>query len=97
MHPFTNLEGLTGVFVTGEKPQWIVGDEKYVVRSYGLKQAAFTFGRTTHLGGKGEYFIRIEDVSSNGELESRIPADASIGHIYLLFAPRTQYGFRHTL
>lgn len=63
MHPFTNLEGMTGVFVTGEKPQWIVGDEKYSVRSYGLKQAAFTFGRTTHLGGKGEYFIRIEDVS----------------------------------
>ena len=63
MHPFDNLEGLTGVFITGEKPQWIIGDEKYDVRSYALKQAAYTFGRTTHLGGKGEYFIRIEDVS----------------------------------
>lgn len=53
------------MFVTGEKPQWIVGDEKYDVRSYGLKQAAWSFGRTTHLGGRGEYFIRIEDVSSS--------------------------------
>lgn len=63
MHPFSQLEGLTGVFVTGEKPQWIVGDEKYPGRSFALKQAAYTFGATTHLGGRGEYFIRIEDVS----------------------------------
>lgn len=63
MHPFSDLEGYTGVFVTGEKPQWIIGSAVHPVRSFGLKQAAATFGRTTHLGGMGEYFIRIEDVS----------------------------------
>jgi cleavage and polyadenylation specificity factor subunit 1 len=63
--PFTNIEGLTGVFVTGEKPFWIVGSDAHGVRAFGLKQAAMAFGRTTHLGGTGEYFIRIEDVRSH--------------------------------
>jgi cleavage and polyadenylation specificity factor subunit 1 len=60
--PFTNIEGLTGAFITGEKPFWIVGSDSHGVRAFGLKQAAMAFGRTTHLGGTGEYFIRIEDV-----------------------------------
>ena len=32
------------------------------MRAFALKQAAMAFGKTTHLGGAGEYFIRIEDV-----------------------------------
>lgn len=60
--PFDDLEGLTGAFITGEKPHWVVSSDKHPVRMYGLKQAAMAFGRTTHLGGVGEYFIRIEDV-----------------------------------
>ena len=91
------------MFVTGEKPQWIVGDEKYDVRSYGLKQAAWSFGRTTHLGGKGEYFIRIEDVSPsrsavlytspNRMSVYRVGANPAehVGHFYLLLAPITQH------
>lgn len=63
LHPFDDLEGYTGCFVTGEKPQWIIGSDKHPLRSFGLKQAAKTFGVTRHLGGMGDYFIRIEDVS----------------------------------
>ena len=63
MIPFSGVEGLTGVFITGDKPQWIVSSDAHVVKAYGLKQAAFAFGKTTHLGGTGEYFIRIEDGS----------------------------------
>lgn len=61
--PFADIEGHTGAFITGEKPQWVMSSDAHVVKSYGLKQAAFAFGKTTHLGGKGEYFIRIEDGS----------------------------------
>ncbi|WVQ81298.1 protein CFT1 [Cryptococcus sp. DSM 104549] len=63
IHPFNNVEGLTGAFITGEKPQWIISSEAHPLRAYALKQAAMAFGKTTHLGGKGEYFIRIEDGS----------------------------------
>lgn len=63
MIPFNNIEGLTGVFITGDRPQWVVSSDAHVVKAYGLKQAAFAFGKTTHLGGTGEYFIRIEDGS----------------------------------
>ncbi|WRT69124.1 protein CFT1 [Kwoniella shivajii] len=61
--PFSDIEGLTGAFITGEKPHWIVSSEAHPLRTYALKQAAMAFGKTTHLGGKGEYFIRIEDGS----------------------------------
>nr|XP_018259229.1 protein CFT1 [Kwoniella dejecticola CBS 10117]OBR81387.1 protein CFT1 [Kwoniella dejecticola CBS 10117] len=61
--PFAQIEGITGAFITGEKPHWIIGSEAHPLRTYALKQAAMAFGKTTHLGGKGEYFIRIEDGS----------------------------------
>ncbi|OXG80075.1 protein CFT1 [Cryptococcus neoformans var. grubii Br795] len=61
--PFNNIEGLTGAFITGEKPHWIISSEAHPLRAFALKQAAMAFGKTTHLGGKGEYFIRIEDGS----------------------------------
>ncbi|ORY33060.1 cleavage and polyadenylation specific protein [Naematelia encephala] len=61
--PFANVEGLTGAFITGEKPHWIVGSDAHGIKAFGLKQAAMAFGRTTHLGGTGEYFVRIEDGS----------------------------------
>ncbi|KAL1407554.1 mRNA cleavage and polyadenylation factor subunit [Vanrija albida] len=61
--PFENIEGLTGAFVTGEKPHWILSSDAHPVRSFGLKQAAYAFAKATHLGGKGEYFMRIEDGS----------------------------------
>ncbi|WWC91156.1 uncharacterized protein L201_006097 [Kwoniella dendrophila CBS 6074] len=61
--PFENIEGITGAFITGEKPHWIISSESHPLRTYALKQAAMAFGKTTHLGGKGEYFIRIEDGS----------------------------------
>jgi cleavage and polyadenylation specificity factor subunit 1 len=65
--PFANIDGLTGAFVTGEKPHWILASDTHPVKAFGLKQAAFSFGKTTHLGGRGEYFIRIEDVSRSKE------------------------------
>ncbi|WWC98043.1 protein CFT1 [Kwoniella sp. B9012] len=61
--PFDEIEGITGAFITGEKPHWIVSSDAHPLRTYALKQAAMSFGKTTHLGGKGEYFIRIEDGS----------------------------------
>lgn len=61
--PFADLEGLTGAFITGERPQWILASDAHPVHAYGLKQAAYAFGRTTHHGGTGEYFLRIEDGS----------------------------------
>ncbi|WVF65469.1 protein CFT1 [Kwoniella sp. CBS 6097] len=61
--PFANIEGQTGAFITGEKPHWILSSEAHPIRTFALKQAAMAFGKTTHLGGKGEYFIRIEDGS----------------------------------
>ncbi|WWD21338.1 protein CFT1 [Kwoniella shandongensis] len=61
--PFSNIEGLTGAFITGEKPHWILSSDAHPIRSFALKQAAMAFGKTTHLGGAGEYFIRIEDGS----------------------------------
>ncbi|WWD06819.1 protein CFT1 [Kwoniella europaea PYCC6329] len=61
--PFNEIEGITGAFITGEKPHWIVSSDAHPLRTYALKQAAMSFGKTTHLGGKGEYFIRIEDGS----------------------------------
>ncbi|KAK4687316.1 cleavage and polyadenylation specificity factor subunit 1, partial [Tremellales sp. Uapishka_1] len=61
--PFANVEGLTGAFITGDKPHWILADEKHPIRAFALKQAAMAFAKTTHLGGAGEYFIRIEDGS----------------------------------
>lgn len=61
--PFANIEGHTGAFITGEKPQWILSSDAHPLKAYSLKQSAFAFSRTTHLGGTGEYFIRIEDVS----------------------------------
>jgi len=61
--PFSNLEGQSGAFVTGERPQWILSSDAHPLKAYGLKQSAFAFARTTHLGGTGEYFIKIEDVS----------------------------------
>jgi cleavage and polyadenylation specificity factor subunit 1 len=60
---FSNIEGLSGAFITGEKPHWVVSSDAHPLRTYGLKQAAMAFGRTTHLGGAGEFFVRIEDVS----------------------------------
>ena len=63
LHPFFSIESLTGVFVTGERPQWIVSSDAHPVKSFGLRQAAIAFGKTTHLGGTGEYFIRIQDGS----------------------------------
>ncbi|BEI92713.1 uncharacterized protein CcaverHIS019_0503410 [Cutaneotrichosporon cavernicola] len=61
--PFADLEGLTGAFITGERPHWILASDAHPVHAYGLKQAAYAFGRTTHHGGTGEYFLRIEDGS----------------------------------
>ncbi|WVR09012.1 protein CFT1 [Kwoniella sp. DSM 27419] len=61
--PFSNIEGLTGAFITGEKPHWILSSDAHPLRTFALKQAAIAFGKTTHLGGKGEYFVRIEDGS----------------------------------
>jgi cleavage and polyadenylation specificity factor subunit 1 len=61
--PFSNLEGQTGAFITGDKPQWILSSDAHPLKAYGLKQSAYAFARTTHLGGAGEYFIKIEDVS----------------------------------
>ncbi|ORX39210.1 cleavage and polyadenylation specific protein [Kockovaella imperatae] len=61
--PFTNIEGYTGLFITGEKPHWVLSSDAHPIRSFGLKQAAVAFGKTTHLGGTGEYFMRIEDGS----------------------------------
>ena len=61
--PFSNLEGQTGAFITGEKPQWILSSDAHPLKAYGLKQSAYAFARTTHLGGTGEYFIKIDDVS----------------------------------
>ncbi|WVW79420.1 protein CFT1 [Kwoniella bestiolae CBS 10118] len=61
--PFDEIEGIIGAFITGEKPHWIVSSDAHPLRTYALKQAAMSFGKTTHLGGKGEYFIRIEDGS----------------------------------
>lgn len=88
LHPFTSLEGLTGVFITGDKPQWILSSDAHPVRAYALKQAAMAFGKTTHLGGMGEYFIRIEDVSPN-ELCGGIPTLS--GLLHLLLATQSQY------
>lgn len=61
--PFANIEGHTGAFITGEKPHWILSSDAHPLKTYGLKQSAFAFARTTHLGATNEYFIRIEDVS----------------------------------
>lgn len=61
--PFADIEGLTGAFLKGERPQWIISSDAHPVRAYGLKQAAYAFGKTTHHGGRGEYFMRIEDGS----------------------------------
>ena len=61
--PFSNIEGHTGAFITGEKPHWILSSDAHPLKTYGLKQSAFAFARTTHLGATNEYFIRIEDVS----------------------------------
>ena len=63
MIPFANIESQTGVFITGDKPQWVMSSDAHPLHVFGLKQAAFAFGKTTHLGGQGEYFIRIEDGS----------------------------------
>lgn len=60
--PFTDIEGHSGAFITGERPHWILSSDSHPLKAVALKQAAMAFGRTTHLGGKGEYFIRIEDV-----------------------------------
>lgn len=61
--PFADIEGMTGAFITGERPHWILSSDAHPVHAYGLKQAAYAFGKTTHHGGNGEYFLRIEDVS----------------------------------
>ncbi|WWC73047.1 protein CFT1 [Kwoniella pini CBS 10737] len=76
--PFSQIEGITGAFITGEKPHWIVGSEAHPLRTYALKQAAMAFGRTTHLGGKGEYFIRIEDGSFICYLPTTLNTDFAI-------------------
>lgn len=68
MIPFSNIEGLTGAFITGEKPHWIISNESHPIRAFALKQAAMAFAKTTHLGQQGEYFIRIEDVGSVNKL-----------------------------
>lgn len=74
MIPFANIENSTGVFITGDKPHWVMSSDSHPVRAFALKQAAVAFGRTTHLGGTGEYFIRIEDVSAdvNGDVEHHL-------------------------
>lgn len=61
--PFTDIEGLTGAFITGERPHWIISSDSHPIRAFGLKQAAYAFCKTTHQGGHGEYFLRIEDGS----------------------------------
>lgn len=61
--PFADIEGMTGAFITGERPQWILASDAHPIHAYGLKQAAYAFGKTTHHGGNGEYFLRIEDGS----------------------------------
>ncbi|KAL7421114.1 mRNA cleavage and polyadenylation factor subunit [Cryptotrichosporon argae] len=75
LHSFHNVESQTGAFVTGEKPQWIMSSDAHPIRAYALKQAAFAFGKTTHLGGRGEYFIRIEDGSFICYLQSSLNTD----------------------
>lgn len=61
--PFADIDGMTGAFVTGERPHWYLSSDAHPIRAFGLKQAAYAFGKTTHHGGKNEYFIRIEDGS----------------------------------
>jgi cleavage and polyadenylation specificity factor subunit 1 len=63
--PFSDIEKQTGVFITGERPHWILSSDAHPLKAYGLKQSAVAFARTTHLGGMGEYFIKIEDVSQD--------------------------------
>jgi hypothetical protein len=76
MIPFANIENSTGVFITGDKPHWVMSSDSHPVRAFALKQAAVAFGRTTHLGGTGEYFIRIEDVSADVDVDPEDPDDA---------------------
>lgn len=90
VHPFANLENHTGAFITGQSPCWILSSDAHPVRSYALKQAAMAFGRTTHLGNMGDYFIRIEDVSA-------IPDLLTSGNVHLLLPPKAQYRVFHAL
>lgn len=61
--PFADIEGYTGAFIVGDRPHWIMSSDAHPLRSFGLKQPAYAFGKTTHHGGRGEYFLRIQEVS----------------------------------
>jgi cleavage and polyadenylation specificity factor subunit 1 len=84
--PFANLEGRCGAFITGEKPQWVISSDAHPLRAYGLKQAAVAFGKTTHLGGGGEYFMRIEDV---GDIALVIGQRLSYKGSFICYLPPT--------
>lgn len=94
--PFANIEGHTGVFITGEKPFWILSSDAHPLKAYPLKQSAHAFGRTTHLGGTGEYFIRIEDVSSPSPRIGRWLAH-QLGLIHLLPPSNTYHRLCHAV
>nr|ODO03748.1 protein CFT1 [Cryptococcus depauperatus CBS 7855] len=94
---FSNIEGLTGAFITGEKPQWIISNDTHPLRAFALKQAAMAFGKTTHLGGKGEYFIRIEDGSFICYLPPTLNTDFAIPcDRYRMERPYTRIAFDPT-
>lgn len=96
LHRFTNIEGLTGAFITGDRPHWIISSDAHPVRAYALKQAAMAFGKTTHLGGTGEYFIRIEDVRFPCVLEPFLMVNG-VGFLYLLSPSEPEHRALHAL
>ena len=73
--PFANLEGLTGAFITGDKPQWVISSDSHPIHTYALKLPVVAFGRTTHTGGEGDYFIKNSDGCSICTIPSGLGTD----------------------
>jgi hypothetical protein len=62
--PFTGLRGLTGAFLTGDLPFWILRDETGPVTLFGVdERMVHAFSQTTSYGQEDQYILTTDDVS----------------------------------
>lgn len=75
LQPFTNLRGLTGAFLTGDFPFWIVRDEASPVMLYGVNERMVDAFATSSLYGRDDQYLM---VTEEGPSLVQFPKDVEV-------------------
>jgi hypothetical protein len=63
LRPFSNLQGKTGLFLTGDLPFWIMKSETSGVMLYSVdERMVHAFEKSTMYGGKTDYLLTNDEV-----------------------------------